>query len=195
MLEIPKQRFGELAGVERVQVLDPLPDGDELDGHPDLVGYGEGYAALSRPVELGEDDPRDPRDLVEHPSLPQAILPRRGIYSEQDLVRRAREPTPDNPPYLVQLGHEVDLGVEPSRRVYEQHVHAVPLGCLDSIVGDGRRVRAALPRDYRSPGPLSPSLQLLYGRRPEGVPSGEHGLARKEVDQLADGRGLARTVD
>src|SRR5215218_7518397 len=193
-LQIPKQSFGELARVEGVQILDPLPHGDELYRDPDLVGYSQRYAALGRAVELGQDDPRDPRDLVEHPGLPQTILTRRCIYCQQDLVRRARELPPDDPPYLVELCHQVDLRMEPARRVHEEHVNPIALGRLHRIVGYRRSIRAALPGHHRSPRPLAPLLELLYGRRPERVACGEHSSAGQKVDQLADRRGLPRTV-
>src|SRR3712207_885852 len=62
-------------------------------------------------------------------------------------------------------------------------------------MSDRRRIRAALPGHDRSTRPLAPLPELLYGRRPEGVCGGEHRVARQEVDQLANSRGLARAVD
>src|SRR5215213_6284513 len=194
MLEVSKQSFGELAGVERVQILGLLADRDQLYGNPDLVGYGERYTAFGRSVELGQYDARHPRDLVEHPCLPESVLARCGVHGEQDLVRRPGELTPDHAPDLVQLGHQVDLGVQPPGRVDEQNVHTISFCRFDRVVRNSRRVRAALPRYNLRSSPLAPPLELLDGRRPKGIPGGEHRLARQEVDQLADRGRLPRAV-
>src|SRR5215204_931154 len=85
------------------------------------------------------------------------------------------------------------LAVPPSR-VNEQNVHTISLCRFDRVVGHGGRVRAALPGYYLRSRPLAPPLELLYGRRPKGIPGGEHRLARQEIDQLADRGRLPRAV-
>jgi hypothetical protein len=42
----------EIARIERPQVVQPLPDADELHGQPELLGDRDGDAALGRAVEL-----------------------------------------------------------------------------------------------------------------------------------------------
>ncbi len=99
---------------------------------------------------------------------------------------------------LVQLLHEVVLGVEPPGRVDEHPGRALGQGAGGPVEGDGCRIAPHLVADDRHPGPLAPALQLVDGRGPEGVPGHhEHSFAPGlEVGgQLAQGRGLAHAVD
>src|SRR5215203_4570458 len=177
-----------------MQVLHLLPDGYQLDRHPDFVGYGERDAPLRRPVEFGQYDPGQPGNFLEHLSLPEPVLPRGRIDGHEHLVRRTGKLTLHDPLHLVQLGHEVHLGVQPARRVDEQHVRALTPCGVYRLVGDGGSVSATLARyDWRAR-PFSPFLQLLDGRRPEGVAGGEYRRPWQETRELADGGCFAGPV-
>src|SRR3954468_2877341 len=52
-----EQRFREVVGVERPQVLELLADADQLHRDVELVRDGQRDPALGRAVKLGEDDP------------------------------------------------------------------------------------------------------------------------------------------
>src|SRR5690349_19442387 len=52
-----EERPGEVRGVERAQVLDPLPDPDQLDRDTHLVRDGKGDPTLGGAVELRQHDP------------------------------------------------------------------------------------------------------------------------------------------
>ena len=49
----------ERLGLEGGQVVGPLPQADELDGHPELTLHGDHDAALGRAIQLREHDARD----------------------------------------------------------------------------------------------------------------------------------------
>src|SRR4051812_29878537 len=68
------ERAGELAWVERPQVVEPLPHADELDREPELVGDRDRDAALCRAVELRQRDARHARRVAEETRLLQAVL-------------------------------------------------------------------------------------------------------------------------
>src|SRR5436305_4971923 len=52
-----EERPGEVGGIERAQVLDPLPDPDQLHRDPQLVRDRERDSPLGGAVELRQDDP------------------------------------------------------------------------------------------------------------------------------------------
>src|SRR4051812_42683658 len=83
-----EQRFGEVVGVERPQVLELLADADQLDRDPELVGDRQRDASLGRPVELREDDPGDVDGLAEELRLTDAVLTGGRVHGHQGLVRR-----------------------------------------------------------------------------------------------------------
>src|SRR5262245_61329857 len=104
---VGEQRGGELASVERAQVLEPLANSDQLDWELELGGDRERDAALRCPIELREDDPGQVNRLGERARLAQAVLPGGGIDYDQRLVRRALEALRRHPAHLRQLGHQV----------------------------------------------------------------------------------------
>ena len=88
-------------------------------------------------------------------------------------MRCARDLAADDAVDLLELLHEVRLRLQTARRVDDQHVYLARDGCLDGIEGDGRRVRALFVLDDRHARALSPNLELVDGRRAEGVGRGE----------------------
>jgi hypothetical protein len=72
------------------------------------------------------------------------------------------------------------------------------LGCLHGIEDHRGGIGAGVLGDHRDAVAFAPDLQLLDRRRAEGIACGQHDLlafALKLLRQLADGGGLARTVD
>ncbi len=99
---------------------------------------------------------------------------------------------------LVQLGHEVDPGVEAAGRVDEQDVAVARLARRDGVEDDGRRVGARARPDEIHPRARRPDLELLHGSRAERIGGADEGRPPAVLDearQLADGRRLARAVD
>src|SRR5690242_16623824 len=68
-----EERPGEVRGVERAQVLDPLPDPDQLHRDTQLVRDRKRDAALGGAVELRQDDPGDLDGLGEEARLLEPV--------------------------------------------------------------------------------------------------------------------------
>src|SRR6185312_8978522 len=68
------KRPGEVAGVERLEVVERLAHADELHGQPELVRDREHNAALRGAVELREDDAGDVHGAAEEPRLLETVL-------------------------------------------------------------------------------------------------------------------------
>ena len=192
-----EERPGEVGGVERAQVLDPLPDPDQLHRDPELVGDRQGDPALGGAVELRQHDPGHVDRLGEQARLLQPVLAGRRVDREQHLVRRARDAAGDDAVDLAQLVHQMALGVQPPGGVDDDDVAAAGLGGGDGVERDRGGIAAGLRRDEVGPGPLRPRLELLAGRGPERVGGADHaraaGLAQVPGD-LADRGRLAGAV-
>ena len=193
-----KERLGEVLGVEGAQVLDALADADPLDRHGELALDADDDAALGRAVELRQHDACDRRSLGEELGLADGVLPRRRVEHEQRLVRRARDLAADDAVNLLELLHEVGLRLQAACCVDDQHVDLARDGCLDGVEGDSRRVGSLLVLNDGHARALAPDLELVDGRRAEGVGRGEQdrlALALVVGGELADRRRLARAVD
>src|SRR6188768_800413 len=86
-----QQGIDELPCHERSQVVDALPDPDELERDGMLLCYSRHDAALGAPVELGDDQAGEPDRRIERLDLGEAVLPGVRIQHEEYLVRRARQ--------------------------------------------------------------------------------------------------------
>jgi hypothetical protein len=85
----PRRAPGEVARIERPEILQLLPDPDELHRQAELVRDRDRDAALRRAVELRQRDARDADRLAEEARLLEAVLAGRRVDDEQRLVRRA----------------------------------------------------------------------------------------------------------
>ena len=74
-----EERFHKFSGVKRQQVLDLLPDANELNGQAQFAGDGDDHAAFGRAVEFGQDDARGSGVLLEFTRLLEAVLSCRGV--------------------------------------------------------------------------------------------------------------------
>ena len=86
----PRDRLGEVARGEGLEIVDALADADEMDGQRELVGDRDENAAARRAVELGHHEAGDAGDAAENLDLAQRVLPDRGVEHEQHRVRRVR---------------------------------------------------------------------------------------------------------
>ena len=80
-------------------------------------------------------------------------------------MRRALEPSGDHASHFRELVHQVRLRVQPPGSVDHDDVAAG----LDCVVGDRRRIRAALAADEARTGTPCPDLELLLGGCTERV--------------------------
>ena len=101
---------------------------------------------------------------------------------------------------LANLVHQVVLRRQPAGGVGHQDVDAARVRRMHRVENHRRRVASGLSAmgNYRHVVALAPGHQLFACRSPEGVASGQqHALALclEVLGQLADGGGLADTVD
>ena len=192
-----KERIDERLGIEGGKVAETLAGADEANGHSELTGDGEHDAATGGAVELGEDESGDADGLGEGARLEETILPGRGIEHQQGLVGRLGIAALDDAGDLLQLLHQVRLGVEPSGRVDEGDGGAIGLGRGEGIEDDGAGVAAGLVGDDPHVEPVAPDPELVDGGCAEGVGGGEDGEVAPLLErprELRDGGGLARAV-
>ena len=109
---------------------------------PQALVDGDDDAALGGAVELGEHDAADVDGLLELLRLAQAVLAGGGVEHEQRLVRGAGQLLLDDPAHLLELAHQVDLGVQAAGGVDEDDVGAARARGGDAVVDHGRGVAA-----------------------------------------------------
>src|SRR6202011_1757867 len=98
-----EQRLGELRGIERRERILPFAQSDVLHRHDELIDDPHEHTAFRRRVELGDDDARELRRLVEQLRLRERVLPRRTVDDEQRLGGRRTGLALDDAPHLLQL--------------------------------------------------------------------------------------------
>src|SRR6266542_4483413 len=163
-----EERVDERLRVEGGQVVLAFAEADELYGDAELALDGDHDAALGGAVE-------DQQDLADVATL---------------AFQHAA--------HLLELLHEVGLGVEPAGGVDQEDVGALGTGGGEGVEGDRRRVGALLVADDLGADALAPEGELLGGCRTEGVGRRQDGalaLLREGEGELAAGGGLAGAVD
>ena len=98
---------------------------------------------------------------------------------------------------LLQLGHEIRLGMQAPGGVGDHAVHVAGLGSAESVKDHRAGVSAGLLFHHFDPQASSPNLKLLVGRGAERIRSAEQGLAvllEVEVGELGNAGGFAYTV-
>ena len=106
--------------------------------------------------------------------------------------------TIDNPAHLLQFRHQVGAGMQPSRRIHNQHIGPPGLAGLVSVISHRPRIGPGLMADYLYTGPVAEDFQLLLGRRPKGVGRPQDdlfALLPEVIGQFGDAGSLAHAVD
>src|SRR5579872_1382144 len=78
-----EQALDERTGIERLQVLDPLAEPDQLHGQAELLCDRHDDPAPGGPVQLREHDPGDGQRRLELARLCDAVLPGRRVEHEE----------------------------------------------------------------------------------------------------------------
>ena len=102
-LSLPYQPFRVFPRVKGNQVLQPLSQAHIEHRKAQFARYGDENAPSSRPVHLGDDQPRYSHSLNELTGLDQRILPCGGIQDQEDLVRCVLDDLCGNVLYLFPL--------------------------------------------------------------------------------------------
>src|SRR5579859_2995135 len=113
-------------------------------------------------------------------------------------MRRLRVVLLQYPHDLLELFHKVELGVQSTGRIHNQHVSAACLSRLHRVVNDRAWIRAMLVAHNRHTNTLAPSTQLFRGRRAKRVARGEQHtmfLPLQEIRQLGDAGRLPNAID
>ncbi len=126
------------------------------------------------------------------------VLTDGAVEHQQHFVGRRGVQPGEHPFDLLQFVHQMNLGVEPARRVRDQDIDVACLGGLEAVEDHCGRFGTGLLRDDRYPIALRPHLELFARRRAKGIAGRQHHrtpLSQQPVGQLADGGGLAGAVD
>src|SRR5438270_5843950 len=113
--------------VEWSKVVDLLPRADKPYRHIELVVDREGNPALGRAVQLGQNNAIYRDALEKTLGLQNCILPRCRIQNEERNDTSIWTGLDRNPPYLLQLLHKVELGMEPPGGVDQNQIDAARL--------------------------------------------------------------------
>ena len=193
------ERAGVVRRVERAEIVDPLPYPDELDGEPELDGDRDRNATSGAAVELRERDASDADGFAEQPRLLETVLASGRVHDEQRFVRRAVDPTLDDAPHLLELGHEVRSACAAGplcRRSTTSRPRARAASTASNATAAGSAPRGAPTKS--APERAGPDLQLLLRGRAERVGRAhEHRAAMlgELARELADRRRLPGAVD
>ncbi len=113
-------------------------------------------------------------------------------------MRRSRLDLAHDAHDFFQFAHQLGAVLQAAGGVDQHDVAAVGLGGGDGFEREARRIGARRARHHRGAGALAPDFQLLYCRGAEGVAGDQHhrlAVGAESGGELADGRGLAGTVD
>jgi len=96
----------------------------------ELILDGDDDAAFGRAIQLGQDDPGQVESLVKEPGLGDGVLTNGGVQDQYGLVGAVLYLFADHPLDLLQLFHQVPLGMQPSGRIDDQHIYTSRLSRL-----------------------------------------------------------------
>src|ERR1700722_15545121 len=103
--------------VELPQIFDSLPKPDEPHRDAELPRDTYDYSAFGRAVEFREYRPGEINRFAENFRLAERILPRRRIKPQPNLMWRPRQLARDDAANLLQLLHQIGLGLQPPRSI------------------------------------------------------------------------------
>ncbi len=129
-------------GVEHAEILALLAHADEADGDFQLLRDGEHHAALGGAVELGDHQAGHAQALVEFLGLRHGVLPDGAVEHQQHFMRRAGIQAGEHALDLLELIHEVSLGVQAPGGIGDQHVDVARARRLQPVEDDGGGLRA-----------------------------------------------------
>lgn len=182
----------EAVGVEGLQALRPLGNPGEVDGLARDPPRGEGGPAPGVPVQLGEDEARDPHPLVKGLGHGEGLLARHGVQDEEDLVGAQRRLE------AHELLHEALVNLEAAGGVHQDEVPHLQAGPLLHPPPDGLGAFPVLDLEDRHPHLLPQDAELLPRRRALGVRRHQEGtppLPLVVEGELGGGGGLPRPLE
>ena len=177
--------------VEHIELVDALPETDELDRLPGHLASRDRSTAAGVAVELGEHQAGQVGVFEEAVRNVDGFLTGHRIEHEQHLV--GRRSLPDGREFL----HQVLVDLEPAGGVDDHDVGAVAPGLLECRLHEPRRL--GLPVDVdRHVDPLAERLELVDRRRALEVGRHEQRalpLALQVFGELGCGRRLAGALE
>ena len=116
------------------------------------ICHGHGDTALSRAVELGHDNTVQAQRLVKLERLVQTVLTSGGIDHKHDRNRHGAGghiggALTRHVDHLGELAHELGARMQTTGGVDKHQVAAAPVGLVEHVVTNARRVGAAVALD------------------------------------------------
>ncbi|RMQ38992.1 Membrane protein [Pseudomonas syringae pv. actinidiae] len=178
--------------VKRLQRLALLAHADKLDRLAGDCTHRQCSTATSIAIDLGQDDTGQRQRIAECLGGVSRILAGHGIDHEQRFgwfgcsVQR------------LNLAHHLDIDVQTTGGIDDDHVDELQPGFLDGSQGDIHRLLADIGREERHADVVGQGFKLLDGGGTVHVDRHHHHgflfALFKEARQLASGGGLARTL-
>ena len=159
---------------------------------------GHHCPALTGAIELGDDQTRQFHRLVELAGLNHGIHAGGAIEHQQHLMRSPGKFAVHHTMHLLQLLHQVVLGMQSAGRVDEQPARIAGLSRHHRVMGDGGRIGLISTSDDRDFQSAAPQLELLDGRSTKSIASCQEGrftAFSHALGQLGAGGRLAGAID
>src|SRR5208282_1233854 len=134
---------------------------DEPDRQLETVGDRHDYAALGRAVELRQDYAGQRHGVAEDFRLAERVLTGGRVEHQDSLVRRARELASDYARDLLELLHQVNLGLQAAGRIDQDRAGLARDGGLDRVERDRGRIAPLRLLDHVHAYPIAPDPELL----------------------------------
>src|SRR3984885_14712046 len=198
LLCLVKQRVDVGLGIEWNQVVDFFARADEADRQIQFAGDGYDDAAFGGAVEFGEHDAGDSGMAPEFAGLVEAVLSGGGVEDKQHVVRGAGDYLGGGALHLVELGHQVRLGVQAAGGVHDDDISAAGARGGERVENDGGGIGAGFLFDHFDAGAACPDFELFDGGGAESIGGAEHhgdALFFQAIGEFADGGGFAGAVD
>jgi len=184
-------------GIKGLEVLYAFTHTYKLYRNAKLLTYRHYRTTLCRPIQLCKHHPAYIHRFFEDFCLLYGILSYGGVKHQKCFCRFFGKELFDHIPYLSKFPYEWLFGMKPSRCVYEDNIIAFILCLLHGFIHNRSWVCTLMLFYYMGSAPLGPNFQLLYSRRPKGIPRHKKhlfALFYKPVGQFSYGGSLARAV-
>ena len=169
-----------------------------LMGRPSSDATAKTMPPRAVPSSLVRMTPLTPESCDELLGLDESVLAGSGVHYQQHFMGCLRVVLLQDLHDLLQLLHQVELGMQATGGIHDQDVGASCLRRLHGIVNDRSRIGAVLVAYHRNADSLAPGLDLLRGGGAEGIARGQHHsvlLSLQLIGKLGDTGSLANAVD
>src|SRR6266496_5968161 len=162
----------KLPRVERREIVGCFAGADKTRGNSEFILNRYNDPAFAAAIEFCDNYASEREGTVEFAGLAQGIAAGGCVHHKQCLVGCVRIELAERAFHLVQLGHEICLGVLAASRIAKQKVDLARCRRLICFVTKRRWVGAVLAASHFKSESFGPNIKLLYRRSAKGVGCG-----------------------